>query len=285
MKDKKKGILFILGAAFFFALMNLFVKLGGDVPTMQKAFFRNAVAAVFALFVVMKDRGCVKTAKGNYAGLFLRSAFGLIGIICNFYAIDKLTISDASLLNKLSPFFAVIFSIFILKEIADRYEWTFVIVAFIGALFVIKPTFSMEIIPAIAGVIGGMCAGLAYTFVRQLQSNGVKGPVIVLFFSAFSSIALLPNLIFNFTPMTFEQTLSLVMAGVSAAGGQFCITAAYKNAPAKEISVFDYTQVVIAAILGFLFLDQVPDMLSIVGYIIILSVAVLKWQYNLKKKS
>ena len=85
--------------------------------------------------------------------------------------------------------------------------------------------------------------------------------------------------------MTFEQTLSLVMAGVSAAGGQFCITAAYKNAPAKEISVFDYTQVVIAAILGFLFLDQVPDMLSIVGYIIILSVAVLKWQYNLKKKS
>ena len=285
MKDKKKGILFILGAAFFFALMNLFVKLGGDVPTMQNAFFRNAVAAVFALFVVMKDRGCVKTAKGNYAGLLLRSAFGLIGIICNFYAIDKLTISDASLLNKLSPFFAVIFSIFILKEIADRYEWTFVIVAFIGALFVIKPTFSMEIIPAIAGVIGGMCAGLAYTFVRQLQSNGVKGPVIVLFFSAFSSIALLPNLIFNFTPMTFEQTLSLVMAGVSAAGGQFCITAAYKNAPAKEISVFDYTQVVIAAILGFLFLDQVPDMLSIVGYIIILSVAVLKWQYNLKKKS
>lgn len=285
MKDKKKGILFILGAAFFFALMNLFVKLGGDVPTMQKAFFRNAVAAVFALFVVMKDRGCVKTAKGNCAGLLLRSAFGLIGIICNFYAIDKLTISDASLLNKLSPFFAVIFSIFILKEIADRYEWTFVIVAFIGALFVIKPTFSMEIIPAIAGVIGGMCAGLAYTFVRKLQSNGVKGPVIVLFFSAFSSIALLPNLIFNFTPMTFEQTLSLVMAGVSAAGGQFCITAAYKNAPAKEISVFDYTQVVIAAILGFLFLDQVPDMLSIVGYIIILSVAVLKWQYNLKKKS
>ena len=285
MKDKKKGILFILGAAFFFALMNLFVKLGGDVPTIQKAFFRNAVAAVFALFVVMKDRGCLKTAKGNYTGLILRSAFGLIGIICNFYAIDKLTISDASLLNKLSPFFAVIFSIFILKEIADRYEWTFVIVAFIGALFVIKPTFSMEIIPAIAGVIGGMCAGLAYTFVRQLQSNGVKGPVIVLFFSAFSSIALLPNLIFNFTPMTFEQTLSLVMAGVSAAGGQFCITAAYKNAPAKEISVFDYTQVVIAAILGFLFLDQVPDMLSIVGYIIILSVAVLKWQYNLKKKS
>ena len=284
MKDKKKGILFILGAAFFFALMNLFVKLGGDVPTMQKAFFRNAVAAIAALFVVMKNNGCLKSAKGNITDLVLRSSFGLFGIICNFYAIDHLNISDASLLNKLSPFFAVIFSIFILHEIASKREWMYVIVAFIGALFVIKPTFSMEIIPAIAGTIGGMCAGLAYTFVRKMTKNGVEGPVIVLFFSAFSSIVLLPNLILNFSPMSIEQTLSLIMAGVSAAGGQFCITAAYKNAPAKEISVFDYTQVVIAAVLGFLFLDQIPDILSFLGYAIILTVAVLKWRYNLKNE-
>lgn len=284
MKDKKKGILFILGAAFFFALMNLFVKLGGDVPTMQKAFFRNAVAAIAALFVVMKNNGCLKSAKGNITDLVLRSSFGLFGIICNFYAIDRLNISDASLLNKLSPFFAVIFSIFILHEIASKREWMYVIVAFIGALFVIKPTFSMEIIPAIAGTIGGMCAGLAYTFVRKMTKNGVEGPVIVLFFSAFSSIVLLPNLIINFTSMSTQQTLSLIMAGVSAAGGQFCITAAYKNAPAKEISVFDYTQVVIAAVLGFLFLDQIPDILSFLGYAIILTVAVLKWRYNLKNE-
>ena len=282
MKDKKKGILFILGAAFFFALMNLFVKLGGDVPTMQKAFFRNAVAAIAALFVVMKNNGCLKSAKGNITDLVLRSSFGLFGIICNFYAIDRLNISDASLLNKLSPFFAVIFSIFILHEIASKREWMYVIVAFIGALFVIKPTFSMEIIPALAGTIGGMCAGLAYTFVRKMTKNGVEGPVIVLFFSAFSSIVLLPNLIINFTSMSTQQTLSLIMAGVSAAGGQFCITAAYKNAPAKEISVFDYTQVVIAAVLGFLFLDQIPDILSFLGYAIILTVAVLKWRYNLR---
>ena len=282
MKDKKKGILFILGAAFFFALMNLFVKLGGDVPTMQKAFFRNAVAAIAALFVVMKNNGCLKSAKGNITDLVLRSSFGLFGIICNFYAIDRLNISDASLLNKLSPFFAVIFSIFILHEIASKREWMYVIVAFIGALFVIKPTFSMEIIPAIAGTVGGMCAGLAYTFVRKMTKNGVEGPVIVLFFSAFSSIVLLPNLILNFSPMSIEQTLSLIMAGVSAAGGQFCITAAYKNVPAKEISVFDYTQVVIAAALGFLFMQEMPDPLSFLGYAIILTVAVLKWQYNLR---
>ena len=272
----------ILGAAFFFALMNLFVKLGGEVPTLQKAFFRNAVAAVAALAVVSRQKGCLKTMKGNWSGLFFRSAFGLLGIICNFYAIDHLNISDASLLNKLSPFFAVIFSIFILKEVATGRDWLYVLAAFGGSLLVIKPTFSMEVIPALIGAISGMCAGLAYTFVRKLGKNGVEGPAIVLFFSAFSSLVLLPNLIFNFTPMTFKQTLALCLAGVSAAGGQFCITAAYKAAPAKEISVFDYTQVIIAAVLGLLFLGQMPDWLSILGYLVIFTVAVLKWRHNLK---
>ena len=69
MKDRKKGILFILGAAFFFALMNLFVKLGGDVPTMQKAFFRNAVATLAAVIVVVRQRGCLQSIKGNLGGL------------------------------------------------------------------------------------------------------------------------------------------------------------------------------------------------------------------------
>ncbi len=282
MKSKARGIIYILGAAFFFALMNLFVRLGGEVPTMQKAFFRNIVAAGAALFAVLRQKGCLKTAKGNLSGLFFRSAFGLLGVLCNFYAIDRLNISDASLLNKLSPFFAVIFSIFLLKEVASGRDWMYILAAFCGALLVIKPTFSMEVIPALAGTVGGMCAGIAYTFVRKLGKNGVEGPAIVLFFSAFSSVVLLPNLLLNFSPMTWQQTLFLCLAGVGAAGGQFCITAAYKAAPAKEISVFDYTQVIISALLGFLFLDQIPDLLSLIGYIVIFTVAVLKWRHNLK---
>ena len=48
MQDRKKGILYILGAAFGFSLMSLFVRLSGDVPTYEKVVFRNAVAAVFS---------------------------------------------------------------------------------------------------------------------------------------------------------------------------------------------------------------------------------------------
>ena len=73
--------------------------------------------------------------------------------------------------------------------------------------------------------------------------------------------------------------LLLLLAGISAACGQFSITKAYTKAPAREISVFDYTQVLFAAILGFLFLEQIPDQLSFLGYAIIIGSAVFKWAY------
>ena len=52
MSKKTKGILFIILSAFCFALMNLFVRLSGDLPSMQKSFFRNFVAFIFALAVL-----------------------------------------------------------------------------------------------------------------------------------------------------------------------------------------------------------------------------------------
>ena len=73
------------------------------------------------------------------------------------------------------------------------------------------------------------------------------------------------------------------MAGVSASVGQFGITTAYKFAPAKEISVFDYTQVIFAAVLGMLFLQETPEPLSIVGYIIIIGTALVRWYITLQK--
>lgn len=71
-------------------------------------------------------------------------------------------------------------------------------------------------------------------------------------------------------------------AGAAATGGQLSITKAYTKAPAKEISVFDYSQVIFAALLGFVFLQQIPDYLSVIGYVIIIGSAIFKWNYNLR---
>lgn len=283
MNNRRQGILYIIMAGFFFALMTFFVRLSGDLPTMEKAFFRNAVAAVIAFGTLVKSKEKFAFKKENIPDLFMRSLCGTLGLICNFYAIDKLNIADANILNKLSPFFAILMSYFILKEKANKIEWLSVIVAFIGALFVVKPSFNIQFVYAMIGVCGGLGAGIAYTFVRKLGKNGERGPVIVLCFSVFSCVVTMPFLMFQFQPMSLSQFVFLILAGVSAAGGQFSITKAYTKAPARDISVFDYTQVLFAALLGFLFLDQIPDMLSLIGYVIIIGSAVFKWAYIRKQ--
>lgn len=285
MKQKNLGILYIMCAAFCFALMNLFVRLSGDLPVMQKSLFRNLVAALIALGMMVKEHETIQlrteqaSAAKNLAFLLIRAGAGTIGILCNFYAVGALNIADASMLNKLSPFFAIIFSIFVLNEKPKRNEWLAVIVAFLGALFVVKPSFHMESIPALIGLCGGLFAGLAYTFVRKLGQNGVKGNLIVFFFSVFSCVVVLPGVILQYKPMTGQQLLFLLLAGVAAAGGQFAITAAYTKAPAKEISVFDYTQVIFAALLSLVVLGELPDVYSFIGYVIIIGTAIVKAKF------
>ena len=282
MNDKKQGILYIIMAGLFFALMTFFVRRAGNLPTMQKAFFRNAVAAVVALFLLARSEEGFKIKKSSWRDLFLRSFFGTMGLICNFYAVDRLAIADANILNKLSPFFAIIMSYFILKEKANKTEWLCVVVAFIGALFVVKPSMDMQFVNAMIGMLGGFGAGVAYTFVRKLGKAGERGPVIVMCFSVFSCIVTTPFLIIGAKPMSLYQIVMLLLAGAAATGGQLSITKAYTKAPAKEISVFDYSQVVFAAALGLVFLGQIPDLMSIIGYVIIIGSAVFKWNYNLQ---
>jgi len=274
--EKRKGISFILLAAVFFSLMTVFVRLSGDLPTMQKALFRNLVATIVSWTILIKNKVPLKVEKKNIPLLFMRAGCGTIGLVFNFYAIDRINISDANLLNKLSPFFAMFMSIFILKEKPSKKDWTVLGIAFIGALFVIKPGFNSAFFPALIGAIGGFGAGVAYTFLRKLGQNGVPGPFIVMFFSTFSTIVVLPFFILQYVPMTTTQLLLLFSAGICATGGQLSITAAYTHAPAKEISVYDYTQVVFAAIWGFLFFGQIPDVYSIIGYIIIIGIAIYR---------
>lgn len=208
INDRYKGIFYIILAAFGFAFMNLFVKLAGDLPAIEKSFFRNLVAI----------------------------------------------------------FFAIIFSYFLLKEKIKPYQLICVIVAFIG-------------------LIGGMGAGLAYTNVRIASKHGVPGPLIVFCFSVFSCVCAIPFIIWNPQPLAWWQLGSLLMAGLSATLGQFSITAAYTYAPASELSVYDYTQIVFAALLGMIFLGEVPDMISILGYFIICGAGVAMFLIRRKKET
>lgn len=287
-KDYLKGVFYILLSAFSFALMALFVRLSGNVPFVQKTFFRNIVALGITFFSIIAGiiKGGIeqyKIPKESWPFLLLRSVAGSIGIFGNFYAIDHLILADASILNKMAPFYTVLFCFLLLKEKIKIVPLFAIITAFCGAMLVAKPSFDFsKTLPSLAGVASGFGAGFAYACVRKLGKQKCSGKVVILFFSAFSTLLAVPYMIFNFTPMTRMQTIYLLLAGLSAAAGQFTITAAYYHAPAAKISIFDFCQIIFSASLGFFILGQKPDILSVIGYIIILSMATLNFFYNNK---
>lgn len=258
------------------------------MPVFQKAFFRNLVAIVMSYIILARSPEKFKIKKSTLPYLFMRAGFGTIGVLANFYAISTANMSDAMMLNKLSPFFAMLTSIIVLKEAADGFQWAAILTAIAGAVFVVKPSFIFRnlgisgdsVFPLVIALIGGICAGIAYAFLRKATVKGERGIVVVAFFSTFSCIALIPFIVFTYQPITGLQFFYCCMTGVAACFGQIFITSAYAACPAKEISIYDYSTVIFTAMLGLIFLGEIPDFLSLIGYAIIIGASVMNYLYN-----
>lgn len=279
MTNRNKGILLLLVSSFGFAMMAAFVKLSGDLPTVQKTLFRNLISAIISFGFVIYYKERLFGKRENQKFLLLRSALGTLGIVFFFYAIDELVLSDADMLNKLSPFLTIIFSAIFLKETARRFQIIAIIIAFLGTLLIIKPEFSVDTIPYLAGILSAVFAAGAYTVLRVLGQKE-KFYTVVFYFSFFSTVVLLPFVIMWYEPMETRQLIYLILAGIFATLGQFGITIAYKYAPAKEISIFFYSTVVYSALISIVLFGQIPDILSIAGYIIIFSASFYMFMKN-----
>lgn len=281
---KARGVAYIISAAFFFSLMALFVRLSGELPVMQKAVIRNIITAAVAFWIMVRngEQGdFAPSVSTNWLGLSMRTIFGTLGLVCNFWAVDHMPLADANMLNKMAPFFAILMSIWIVQERPWKIDLLCVAGAFIGSIFVLKPGAGIASYPAVIALAGGFFAGAAYVYIRQMGMRGVPGSVIIFFFSLFSSLLCLPFVVLDYAPMTGAQIAFLLLAGLAAAGGQISVTAAYACAPAREISVFDYSQVLFAALFGLWFSER-PDLCSLIGYAVIIGMAVLRWRLNLR---
>ena len=257
LSQKTQGIVYVLIAAFGFSLMSMFVKLAGDLPSFEKAFFRNFVALIFIVILMLRSHTSFLPERRNLPALFGRCFFGTLGLL---------------------------FSIFLLREKPNLVQVLGVLVAFGGSVCIIKPSFdNPQALPALAGALGGLGAGAAYTFVRYLGARGENGSRIVFYFSVFSCLVCLPLLLLDYEPLSARQLIYLLLAGAFACVGQLGITKAYVCAPAKEISVYDYTQVLFAAALGFFVFGEVPDWLSVLGYMLICGAGVGMFLYNRRR--
>lgn len=280
MNHKTTGMLLLLVSMFGFATMAFLIKYSGELPTIQKTLFRNLVATVISLALVLKHRLPLLGHRSSRRLLVIRSSFGTLSMVMYFYTINTIVLSDADIISKLCPFFMMIFSFLFLGEKLRPYQLLMILCAFVGVLFVVKPVLDFAVVyPYIIGVVSAVLAAAAYTCVRALSSRE-HYLTVVFFFSAFATLVISPFAVLYYVRMSWTQLLILILAGIFASLGQFCLTLAYKYAEAREISIFMYSSVIFSTFWSVLAFGVLPDKWSVLGYCIIFAASLFIYLQN-----
>jgi len=269
-KSYGKSVLLMTISSFSFAIMSLMVRLAGNLPLFEKVFFRNLISLIIAIFIILKNGDSFWGKKENRKFLILRGLGGLGGVMMYFYCITHMNLSDGTMLNKISPFFVILFAALFLKEKLNRHQIIAMIVAFLASLLIIKPQFDMVVLPALMGLGSAVFAGFAYAVIRLLNIKGEGSGTIVFYFSLISFIITLPGAIATFQMPTSSEWLYLIGIGIFAGIGQILMTESYRYAQASDIAPYKYMHVLFTALIGIMFLGEFPDLLSILGSLVII---------------
>ena len=268
MEDHRvKGIGCMLVSGFAFALMSAAVKAAGDLPVYEKVFSRNFVSLLVALSMILtRARGVRLFGRLRNQGLLLsRSILGLAGVYLLFGAVSAgLPLTDSNILSRLNPVFVTLFSCLFLKEKIPSLHVPALAFILGCAVLVIKPTFDVSVLPALAATGTALCAGATYTILRSLKGRE-EPATIVFYFSLISVVFMLVPMIVHFQMPTPAQLGWLLAIGVTASVGQFGLTFAYKLARASEVSIYSYSTILFALLLDLLLWGNVPDIWSLLG--------------------
>ncbi|HBD96347.1 MAG: hypothetical protein A2015_10790 [Spirochaetes bacterium GWF1_31_7] len=283
MIKKPLSIFLMIVSSLSLACMGASVKYAGDIPLFQKVFMRDSIVVIVALIVLLYRRKNPFGHAENRMRLTLRGLSGFIGVTLYFYSVNQLLLADATIINKLSPFFTTLFAVLLLKEKIPRIQMPALILGLIGGIFVIKPQFSLETIPAFAGLLGAVVAGFSYAMVLNLTNK--EDPFVVVFYFSFSSVILsLPIMIFTYSNPGIPIFVSLLLTGVFAAIGQITLTYSYKYSKTSDVSIYSYTLIIFSLIIGYIFWNEIPDYLSMTGGVLIIISSILVYiSYKIKK--
>ena len=283
MSERTKGAVLMCTSAFLFSAMQIPISLSGTtIPIMEQVFFRNIVTLILSFILIMRSGGSLFGTKKNQPLLFVRSAFGFLGLVTQFYAVAHANQGDVSTMMKLSPFMITLWAAIFLKEKIRKVQVPALLIAFLGAAFVANPAFNSNLFPLFMAFLCAFFSSVSYTLLAYFK-NKVDGLTIIMHFSTFCVLACIPFMIFDFVMPTFNELLLLLLIGVFGGFGQIALTYAYRLATAAEISIYNYSGIVFSIILGYVFLGEVLDVTSVIGCALVIIAALITYIFSGKK--
>lgn len=266
----RQGAFYMAVSALLFAGMGALVKLvSASLPNEMVVFFRSAMGLVVLLPWLWHGglAGIRTTALTQHLA---RSAAGLGAMYCFFYALAHLSLAEATLLNYSTPLFVPFIAAWWLGERVPAGLRPVLLMGMLGVVLILKPGLALFTPAALVGLASGVLAAFAMTGIRRLSKTE---PVtrIVFYFTIFSTLVSAVPLIWRWQTPEPELWGALIAIGILATLAQLFLTRAYRSAPAAQVGPFTYLTVVFAASVGWMFWDEVPDGLSLLGALLVVA--------------
>lgn len=274
-----KAITLKVASALIFAVMAGLVRfIGTAYPIGQVVFFRSAFA-ILPVIVIYAARGELEAAirMGRPFGHVGRGLTAVGAMFCNFSALARLPVVDATAISFAAPLITVAMAALWLKERVRIYRWSAVSIGFLGVVVMLLPHFDIAgAAPASASEAIGAGLGLAGAFfnagsviqTRHLTKSETTSS-IVFYFSLICALAGLVTAPFGWNMPGEVELAALVGIGICGGLGHIVLTESYRFAPASLIAPFDYTSMLWALFVGYLAFGELPTALGFLGAAVI----------------
>ncbi len=268
------GAIYMVASALLFASMAASVGVAArELPNAPIVFFRHFIMVVFLLpWIWGEGRRALET--NDLPGHVVRGLAGVSAVGCYFYAIARLRLADAVLLNQSMPLFIPLVERAWLGERIPRRLWGVLAVGFGGLVVILRPGTGVFQPAALVGLASAAFASISQVGIRRLTRTEPVMRIVLYFGLVGSAVALPPAAWWWKSPSALTWAILLLM-GLFATVGQMTLTRAYLHAPAASVGPFLYAGPVFAGLLDWLIWDRLPDALFLVGAAVVVLAATL----------
>lgn len=251
--------------------------IGGRVPAAQAAFLRYALGLIFVLPMVSAMFN-TRLGRRDWAFFGLRGVVHSIGVMLWFAAMARLTITELTALNYLTPTFVTLGAVLFLGEKLAFRRFAALVIAFVGALVILRPGFRELGGGHLAMLCATLFLGMSYLLAKRLTS--VAHPsVVVGLLSVTVPIGLAPFAFAVWVTPAWSDVAWLLLVAAFATAGHYTMTLAFRAAPLSVTQPVVFLQLVWAVLMGLAFFNEPLDLFAIAGgTVIIAAVSFIAWR-------
>jgi drug/metabolite transporter (DMT)-like permease len=264
----------MLVAAALFALMSVLVKhASASFSPAELVFYRSAfgLVAIWAVIAVSHRRLLAPLATGHLRAHFWRGLSGFAALVLFFYALSQLPLATAVTLNYTAPLFLAALSAWWLREHHGRGLNGAVLLGFVGIVLLLRPQVQGQAwLPALAGLVSGMLAAVAYVNVKQLGKLGEPEWRVVFYFTLISTAGGAAWMaVAGFHRPQPDDWPWLIGIGITATVAQLALTRAYHRGRTLTVGSLAYTTVGFSALYGVLLFGEHLPLLAWIGMAVV----------------